>query len=232
MDEHSCPRCDGRTEAMDRSSRLSALWAVFSGVSRSLDPTLVLQSLAEIAARVEEVAFVTVALLDAERGEIVAQAASVAEGAASAGASSRPTTRRLRDLAPFQRLLAGGDPEWVTEAGDLDGFLPPGGEIPVLLVPMTVAGRTTGALCVGMAGPRVLSPEEKTLWRAIAGQTATALENARLYQTQVRSCQEMEARRWSAAGTTTRRSWIRSGPASLSSTAAASSSSGTGRWSR
>jgi PAS domain S-box-containing protein len=65
-----------------------------------------------------------------------------------------------------------------------------------ILVPMTVRGQVIGALYVADTRPeRVFTGVEISICSAIAAQAATAMENARLYQEEVRAREEIAALR-------------------------------------
>lgn len=172
---------DPRVEALTEE-RTDALWQLSGAVSSSLDPAVVLRGLAEQAARLLEIDLLTISLLDPDRGEVVTVAEYLAGTGEVALALERPAVRRLRALPLFQRVVSERQPLWMAETAQSS----------VVLFPMAVPGRVVGVLSVGVTGPRgMLSPREVSICRAIANQAGAALENARLYQAEVRAREEI-----------------------------------------
>ncbi|MDP2627236.1 MAG: GAF domain-containing protein, partial [Candidatus Rokubacteria bacterium] len=99
------------------------------------------------------------------------------------------------------RAVAEGRPVWtrnvlddpdITLGGDLRRRLAGAGIRATLAVPMTVKGKTIGALLIGDSAARDISPGEVTLLSAFADQAALALENARAHEEAERQRRQAE----------------------------------------
>jgi PAS domain S-box-containing protein len=201
--------------------RLYALWQFSGLVTGSLDPQQVVKHLVEQVAALLDVELLTVSLVDTARARV----RTVAEYTSAGGGVVRFDTAVEQDLdtlLPLQRLLAAPEPLYL-EHSDLLRLESTDARCSVLgvrssdepnrtpntehrapntdrgwaiLVPMTVRGQVIGALYVADTRPeRVFTGVEISICSAIAAQAATAMENARLYQEEVRAREEIAALR-------------------------------------
>lgn len=95
-------------------------------------------------------------------------------------------TLRLDRQSALGAMLLSGDDYITHEEAPLAPAGDPGAaaasENRWVLVPLRVKGRLAGALALEFAGRRPFAPEELALYRSIAAQLATAIDNARLYE--------------------------------------------------
>jgi signal transduction histidine kinase len=179
-------------ESEVRRGTAEALADVGQTLSQSLDPeevarrvvasvqTLIAAAVAAVYRRdAESAALHQVAGAPVEPGD---GAAAAAEAAMAALAVRACEAVAVADVARDPRVAV--DAAWTARIGTVTHRA-------VLALPLTVQGRVIGALTVRGATGRVFTDEEVRIVGAFAGQAATALENARLYEDVNRARQEV-----------------------------------------
>lgn len=186
------------TEQRLTERRLLTLWQLSSLTSASLDPDLILRHLVEQLADYLEISHVSVSLLDADRGEVHLAVAYRREEGTFVGAGERKAARKLAELPLLARALTELETICVRSGGlgDLEAAtLTDAREEEIAwatLVPMLVRGRALGVFTLAnRSDDRGLSALELAICQTLANQAASALENIRLYQEEVRSRSEI-----------------------------------------
>ena len=151
-------------QTQDLLARSQALQAAANQIAAELDPDRVLEGVVGIARRELDADGYALWNQDAATGTWSRRAAT---GLAWGG------TREALDA-----LLSGVFTSRVPQANAL---LPDGPLRALLALPLLYAGRATGVLTLSYAGPRSFTPDEIGLAQSFANQTASALENARLF---------------------------------------------------
>ncbi len=141
-----------------------------------------------------DVPFAMIYLLDREGREArLAAAMGVDPGAAAA-----PATIIMGGEAatwPLNRVLQTGSPELVTGLEARFGALP-GGPWPespdsALVLPISAQGQATGFLVAGLSPRRVLDDDYRSFFDLVAGHVATAVANARAYESERRRAEAL-----------------------------------------
>ncbi|MEJ7812306.1 MAG: PAS domain S-box protein [Gemmatimonadaceae bacterium] len=101
---------------------------------------------------------------------------------------------------PGAACIRSGEPVWVETRGELLGRFPELSPVwdrlgtgAMAAVPLAVAGETVGAMSFTFAAPREFGAEDRDFFLTLGGQTAQALERARLYEVERRSRAEAQA---------------------------------------
>ncbi len=170
-------------ESEERRGTAEALADVGQTLSQSLDPEEVARRVVESVQALIAAAVAAVYRLDEETGalRLVAGMAGEPGDGAPAAAEAAMAALAVRDGEPVAVADVAHDPRvavdtaWTARVGAVTHRA-------ILALPLTVAGRVIGALTVRGATGRVFTDEEVRIVGAFAGQAATALENARLYE--------------------------------------------------
>jgi PAS domain S-box-containing protein len=168
-------------EARANARRLATLNTISNALSQYLDPTKVIETAVEMVGEVMEVEMILVYTIEPNLGELVMTAY---EGI-SADSANELDHVKLGEGFNGQ-VAATGEVMLVPDASNDPRLTRPAvirNKIhPMLIVPMKSKGEVIGTLCVGMRRPRTFLPDEIDLLSTIAGQIASALTNARLYE--------------------------------------------------
>jgi GAF domain-containing protein/anti-sigma regulatory factor (Ser/Thr protein kinase)/HAMP domain-containing protein len=181
-------------EAGTESGRLRALNAVARVISSSLDPESVFQIIVHWASRLLGNAVTYIMILDESTGEMRVRAAwgwqradlrvqstfRLGEGLPGAVAATRETVTVVDVLADPRFVNA----EWAQAEG-LRGFAG---------VPLVVADRCVGVLCVMRRSTAPWRSEDLELLEAFCAQAAVAIENSRLYAEAAARAAELDQR--------------------------------------
>jgi two-component system, NarL family, sensor histidine kinase DegS len=168
-------------EARANARRLATLNTISNALSQYLDPAKVIQTAVEMVGEVMEVEVILVYTVEPMANELRLTAH---EGI------SADTAHELDHVKPGEgfngQVAATGEVMLVPDASS-DSRLTRTAVIknkihPMLIVPMKSKGEVIGTLCVAMRRPRTFLPDEIDLLSTIAGQIASALTNARLYE--------------------------------------------------
>jgi two-component system sensor histidine kinase DegS len=168
-------------EARANARRLATLNTISNALSQYLDPAKVIQTAVEMVGEVMEV---EVILLYTVEPMAIELRLTAHEGI------SADTAHELDHVKPGEgfngQVAATGEVMLVPDASS-DSRLTRTAVIknkihPMLIVPMKSKGEVIGTLCVAMRRPRTFLPDEIDLLSTIAGQIASALTNARLYE--------------------------------------------------
>lgn len=167
-------------EARANARRLATLNTISNALSQSLDPTKVIETAVEMVGEVMEVEVILVYTVDPDKEDLVLTAC---EGISEE--SAREMDRIKLGEGFNGQVAATGEVMLVADAS-ADARLTRPTVIknkihPMMIVPMKSKGEVIGTLCVGMRRPRTFLPDEIDLLSTIAGQLASALTNARLY---------------------------------------------------
>ncbi|MCW7944351.1 hypothetical protein AAW14_20170 [Streptomyces hygroscopicus] len=100
---------------------------------------------------------------------------------------------------PAYQALQIGVPVYVSSAQEYIRSFPHLSEVPArggreawAYLPLVTSGRTVGVLCISYAQPHTFSSEERTLFTALSGLVAQALERGRLYDAEHRRARELQ----------------------------------------
>ncbi len=168
-------------EARANARRLATLNTISNALSQYLDPAKVIETAVEMVGEVMEVEVILVYTVEAKLGELHLTAY---EGIS---ADSAAELDRVKIGEGFNgQVAATGEVMLVPDASTDSRLTRPvviRNKIhPMLIVPMRSKGEVIGTVCVGMRRPRTFLPDEIDLLSTIAGQIASALTNARLYE--------------------------------------------------
>lgn len=167
-------------DARNNSRRLATLITISNALSQSLDPEKVITVAVDMVTEVMEAEVILVYSLDNKLGELILMAH---EGISEEAARE---LERIKLGEGFNgRVAATGEPLIVANASHDPRLTRPAvRKMKIesqLIVPMKSKGRVIGTICVGMRRPRQFLSDEMELLSTIAGQIASALENAYLY---------------------------------------------------
>ena len=168
-------------EARANARRLATLNTISNALSQYLEPAKVIERAVEMVGEVMEVEVILVYTIEPRESELVLTAY---EGI-SADSAKELDHVKLREGFNGQ-VAATGEVMLVPDAS-VDSRLTRPAVIrnklhPMLIVPMKSKGEVIGTLCVAMRRPRTFLPDEIDLLSTIAGQIASALTNAKLYE--------------------------------------------------
>ncbi len=198
--------------------RLYGLWQLSVRLSASLNAPSVVRVLVEQVAALLDIEIFSVSLFDEQLARVQTVAERAGTPARAVLSFNNPTERRLALLPAVQRAVADAQPVYLEHcdllrlaaddpapefraqsAAPQTATASPITASPrgwAILVPMMARGRTWGVLYLADTRPeRVFSRLEISICTAIAAQAATAMENARLFQEEVRAREEVAALR-------------------------------------
>ncbi len=167
-------------EARANARRLATLNTISNALSQYLDPAKVIETAVDMVGEVMEVEVILVYTMQSQN-ELTLTAYE--------GISSE-TARELDQVKLGEgfngQVAATGEVMLVPDASNDPRLTRPAiirNKIhPELIVPMKSKGEVIGTLCVAMRRPRTFLPDEIDLLSTIAGQLASALSNATLYE--------------------------------------------------
>ena len=167
-------------DARDNARRLATLNAISNALAQSLDPKKVTATAVDMVMEVMEAEIMLVYSLYERFDELVLMAH---EGISEE--SARELDRIKVGEGLNGRVAATGEPLIIADASD-DPRLTRSAVRKMriesqVIVPMKSKGQIVGTICIGMRRPRQFLPDEVELLSTIAGQIASALENAYLY---------------------------------------------------
>ena len=168
-------------EARANARRLATLNTISNALSQYLEPAKVIETAVEMVGEVMEVEVILVYTIEPRREDLVLTAY---EGVSADSAAELDRVKigegfngQVADTGEVMLVLdASSDPR-LTRSAVIRNKIHP-----MLIVPMKSKGEVIGTLCVGMRRPRTFLPDEIDLLSTIAGQIASALTNARLYE--------------------------------------------------
>jgi len=168
-------------EARANARRLATLNTISNALSQYLEPAKVIETAVEMVGEVMEVEVILVYTIEPRHEDMVLTAY---EGIS---ADSAAELDRVKIGEGFNgQVAATGEVMLVPDASSDTRLTRPAiirNKIhPMLIVPMKSKGEVIGTLCVGMRRPRTFLPDEIDLLSTIAGQIASALTNAQLYE--------------------------------------------------
>lgn len=171
-------------ELDERSQRLALLNRFSSSLSGLLDSDQILDLTADELRSALDVHRTSVVVFEREKAQWIAVSPSI-QGNLPRQLPDAPLFSRLREsLGVFNTEDVKTEPDLAT----LRDFL--GDEVgPLLVLPLVSGGDLRGLLFASRTEPRPFSLTEIELSRTIANQTSIALENARLYQSTVRTAE-------------------------------------------
>jgi len=167
-------------EASLNARRLATINSISTALSRSLDPKKILDTAVGLLVEIMEIEIVLVYSCYEKAGKLVLM---VADGIPAEAAQELDGIRvgegfNGRVAETGEVMVVDYDSEGAQSAPDaIKGM----GIQSQVIVPMKSKGRVIGTICVGMRNSRQFLPEEVDLLSTIAGQIASALENAYLY---------------------------------------------------
>lgn len=168
-------------EARANARRLATLNTISNALSQYLDPAKVIETAVEMVGEVMEVEVILVYTIDPMKNELVLTAY---EGISSDSASELDQVKLGEGFNG--EVAATGEVMLVPDASSDPRLTRPAvirnKMHPMLIVPMKSKGAVIGTLCIAMRRPRTFLPDEIDLLSTIAGQIASALTNARLYE--------------------------------------------------
>ena len=168
-------------EARANARRLATLNTISNALSQYLEPAKVIETAVEMVGEVMEVEVILVYTIEPSREDLVLTAY---EGVSADSAAELDRVKigegfngQVAETGEVMLVLdASSDPR-LTRSAVIRNKIHP-----MLIVPMKSKGEVIGTLCVGMRRPRTFLPDEIDLLSTIAGQIASALTNARLYE--------------------------------------------------
>ena len=168
-------------EARANARRLATLNTISNALSQYLEPAKVIETAVEMVGEVMEVEVILVYTIEPRHEDLVLTAY---EGISPDSAAELDLVKigegfngQVADTGEVMLVLdASSDPR-LTRSAVIRNKIHP-----MLIVPMKSKGEVIGTLCVGMRRPRTFLPDEVDLLSTIAGQLASALTNARLYE--------------------------------------------------
>ncbi|MBN1375080.1 MAG: PAS domain S-box protein [Dehalococcoidia bacterium] len=168
-------------EARANARRLATLNTISNALSQYLDPAKVIETAVEMVGEVMEVEVILVYTIDPMKNDLVLTAY---EGISSDSAKELDQVKLGEGFNG--EVAATGEVMLVPDASNDPRLTRPAvirnKMHPMLIVPMKSKGAVIGTLCVAMRRPRTFLPDEIDLLSTIAGQIASALTNARLYE--------------------------------------------------
>lgn len=168
-------------EARANARRLATLNTISNALSQYLDPAKVIQTAVDMVGEVMEVEVILVYTIESR---ISALRLTAYEGISAETAVELDHVRLGEGFNG--QVAATGEVMLVPDASTDPRLTRPAvirNKIhPMLIVPMKSKGEVIGTLCVAMRRPRTFLPDEIDLLSTIAGQIASALTNARLYE--------------------------------------------------
>ncbi|MGW4138214.1 SpoIIE family protein phosphatase [Streptomyces mirabilis] len=106
---------------------------------------------------------------------------------------------RIAELPTTSQAFIEGSLDFISSAEEFIGRFPALADLPAAsgaqawaILPLIASGRTVGASCLIYEHPHVFSHVERTLFTAMSGMVAQALERARLYDAEHRRAQELQ----------------------------------------
>lgn len=106
---------------------------------------------------------------------------------------------RVAELPPSAQAFIEGTLDFICSAEEFISRFPALADLPAAsgaqawaILPLIASGRTVGASCVSYEHPHAFSHEERTLFTAMSGMVAQAMERARLYDAEHRRAQELQ----------------------------------------
>ncbi len=168
-------------EARANARRLATLNTISNALSQYLEPAKVIERAVEMVGEVMEVEVILVYTVEPRQSELILTAY---EGIS---ADSAMELDRVKPGEGFNgQVAATGEVMLVPDASSDPRLTRPAvirNKLhPMLIVPMKSKGEVIGTLCVAMRRPRTFLPDEIDLLSTIAGQIASALTNAKLYE--------------------------------------------------
>ncbi|MCX6002552.1 MAG: PAS domain S-box protein, partial [Chloroflexi bacterium] len=168
-------------EARANARRLATLNTISNALSQYLEPAKVIETAVDMVGEVMEVEVILVYTVEPNREDLVLTAY---EGVSADSAAELDRVKigegfngQVAETGEVMLVLdASSDPR-LTRSAVIRNKIHP-----MLIVPMKSKGEVIGTLCVGMRRPRTFLPDEIDLLSTIAGQIASALTNARLYE--------------------------------------------------
>ena len=173
-------------QALKRSERrLTAINAVYSAVSQSLELQEVLNAAADKVIEVMDVEATLMYLVDQRTQELVLQVYRGVSGEFAAGVDRLKIGEGFNGQVaqtgePLLVADASSDPRLTREAVKQEGLEAQ------LIVPLKSRGEVMGTLCVGVRHPRQFLAEEAELLAAFGVPIGVAIEDAYLYQAEKR----------------------------------------------
>ncbi len=168
-------------EARANARRLATLNTISNALSQYLEPAKVIERAVEMVGEVMEVEVILVYTIEPRESDLILTAY---EGISSDSAKELDHVKLGEGFNG--KVAATGEVMLVPDASS-DSRLTRPAVIrnklhPMLIVPMKSKGEVIGTLCVAMRRPRTFLPDEIDLLSTIAGQIASALTNAKLYE--------------------------------------------------
>jgi PAS domain S-box-containing protein len=180
--ENTQEQLQGRIrEARANARRLATLNTISNALGQYLEPAKVIETAVEMVGEVMEVEVILVYTIEPRQEAMVLTAY---EGISAETAAELDHVKigegfngQVADTGEVMLVLdASSDPR-LTRTAVIRNKIHP-----MLIVPMKSKGEVIGTLSVGMRRPRTFLPDEIDLLSTIAGQIASALTNARLYE--------------------------------------------------
>jgi PAS domain S-box-containing protein len=183
-------------ELYQRNKELSALEAITDEINKTLDLNEVLKKIVDLAGGLVNARYTSILLVD-EQGRFKTSAENFQ--------GIRPLHLRARRSGVIEQILATGKPVVVDEVKgerEINSALITVGIKSCLGVPIKLDDEILGVLFAYSDMPKTFSARHVNLMDTFAGQAATAIQNARLYQdlkTQMKNLQDTQAQLTQAA---------------------------------
>jgi PAS domain S-box-containing protein len=185
---------EARREAELAAERTAALQSVSAALAEALTPAEVAEVMVERGLTALSASAGSIVLLSPDRSELV-----ILRAFGYADQIVEPWTRFPADAAvPLADAVRTGDAVFLTSPDEVDRRFPglvsgqSSGNQGWAAIPLTVEGRTIGAIGVSFPELRDFPEEERTFMLALGRQCAQALERARLYEAERSARSEAE----------------------------------------
>jgi len=180
-------------QAQERLARLTALREIDLAIATNLPLTQTIATLLEKVVVHLPVDIVGVSLVDWERKRTTLAYLHLPEGGTIEGEAFALSDSLLEHLVVCQETVVIYDVQADPRLQNHRGIIRQYGLRSYVGVPLVVGGKAIGVLHLFTTEPRVFSAEDMAFFRALAGQAAISLENARLYGEVQRSYEELKS---------------------------------------
>jgi PAS domain S-box-containing protein len=167
-------------DASDNAKRLATINKISTALSQSLDPRTILDTAVSLLVEAMEVEIILFYSCYEKAGKLILMAY---KGITEEVAREIDDIRLGEGFSGYaaetgEVMIVPNTADQSTQTKVTDGGLQISSQV---IVPMKSKGRIIGTICIGMHNPRHFLTEEIDLLNTIAGQIASALENAYLY---------------------------------------------------
>lgn len=172
--------------------RLEMLYRIGQAITSTLDLDRIMDILLESVTRAADVAACSIALVDPDTGDLVFRRAGGQAGWVGVGMRLRPGEGIAGWVAQHRQSVrvddAASDPRFYEQIDGATGFVTRN----VVCVPLVAHDRAVGVIELVNKRRGAFSQDDVQLLESVAAQTAVAIENARLFETERSARQRLE----------------------------------------